>query len=262
MAQTFVILAAGLGSRLNHLTSFNPKPLVRLGDKLLIDYALDNIKNHLPEVDITIIISGYKKEVLEKYIEDIAPKYSFELYCVPASDYKKGNGRSLLAVEPYVTDRFFLAMCDHLFEGTHYHVIEREFEEGFDLSLCIDFTPNYNIQLEDATKVFTDRDNNILHIGKNLLTWTAIDTGLFCLSPCIFKRLKQVLKKHVTITDGVTQMIRHGDFVRGVDVSGFSWADIDTFTDLRNAELHLLHDVNPPFSSPEEEIPESADYRL
>jgi len=47
-------------------------------------------------------------------------------------------------------------------------------------------------------------------------------------------------------------MIRHGDSVKGVDVSGLYWADIDTFTDLRNAELHLSLDVDALFSSPEE----------
>ncbi len=252
MGQTFVILAAGWGSRFNQLTFFIPKPLIKFGDQLIIDYALDNIKNHLPEVDTTIVVSGYKKKIMKEYIESIAPKYSFELYCVPAPDYKNGNGKSLLAAEPYATDPFFLAMCDHLFEETHYHMIEVEFEEGIDLSLCIDFSPKSNIQLDDATKVFTDRENNILHIGKNLLPWTAIDTGLFCLSPRIFKRLKQVSKKYVTVTDGVNQMIRHGDSVKGVDVSGLYWADIDTFTDLRNAELHLSLDVDALFSSPEE----------
>lgn len=244
MGQTFVILAAGLGSRFNQMTSFIPKPLIKFGDQLIIDYAFDNIENHLPEVDTTIVIIGHKKKIVKEYIESITPKYSFELYCVPAPDYKNGNGKSLLAAEPYVTDPFFLAMCDHLFEETHYHMIEREFEGGIDLSLCIDFAPKSNIQLEDATKVFTDIENNILHIGKNLLTWTAIDTGLFCLSPRIFKRLKQVSKNYVTVTDGVTRMICHGDSVKGVDVSGLSWADIDTFTDLRNAEFDLSLDVD------------------
>ncbi len=37
-------------------------------------------------------------------------------------------------------------------------------------------------------------------------------------------------------------MIRHGDCVKGVDVSGIFWADIDTLTDLRNAEAFLSND--------------------
>lgn len=242
MAQTFVILAAGYGSRLTQLPSSIPKALVKLRNRPIIDFALDNVTNYLPEIKTTIIITGYKKKLMEEYIELVASKYSFELFCVPALDYKKGNGRSLSAVESYVNDRFFLGMCDHLFEAPHYHTIKMESEKETDLSLCIDFTPNSHIQLEDATKVFTDSENNILRIGKNLSTWTAIDTGLFCLSPCIFKRLKQVSGKFLSVTDGVIQMIHHGDCVKGVDVSGSFWADIDTPTDLRNAEAYLSTD--------------------
>lgn len=242
MAQTFVILAAGFGSRLNQLPSSIPKALIKLRNRPIIDFALDNIANYLPEIKTTIIITGYKKKLIEEYVELNASKYSFDLHCVYALDYKKGNGKSLSAAEFYVNDRFFLAMCDHLFEAPHYHTIKLESDRETDLSLCIDFTPNSHIQLEDATKVFTDSENNILRIGKNLSTWTAIDTGLFCLSPCVFKRLKQVSGKNVSVTDGVNQMIRHGDCVKGVDVSGSFWADIDTLTDLKNVEVYLSAD--------------------
>ncbi len=243
MVQTFVILAAGFGSRLNQLPSSIPKALIKLRNRPIIDFALDNIANYLPEIKTTILIVGYKKKLIEKYVEIVASKYSFDLYCVYALNYKKGNGKSLAAAEFYVNDdHFFLTMCDHLFEAPHYHTIKMESDRESDLSLCIDFTPNSHIQLEDATKVFTDSENNILRIGKNLSPWTAIDTGLFYLSPSIFKRLKQVSGKNVSVTDGVNQMIRHGDCVKGVDVSGFFWADIDTLTDLRNAEAYLSND--------------------
>ena len=240
MALTFVILAAGFGSRLNQLPFSIPKALIKLCNRPIIDFTLDAISDYLPEIKTTIIITGYKKKLIEEHVENVASKYSFDLYCIYAMDYKRGNGKSLAAAETYVNDDpFILAMCDHLFEAPHYHIIERESDRENDLSLCIDFAPNSHIQIEDATKVFTDKENNILRIGKELSTWTAIDTGLFCLSPCIFKRLKQVSGKYVSITDGVNQMIRHGDCVKGVDVSGNFWADIDTQTDLRNAEDYL-----------------------
>ena len=248
MGQIFVILAAGFGSRFNHLTFVIPKALMRFWDRPIIDFALENITNNLPKVNKTIIVTGHKKKLLEEYIGLVAHKFPFDLDCVSAPNYKKGNGKSLLAVESYVNDYFYLAMCDHIFEENLYHRISMESNNENDLSLCVDFDPIFDLQLGDATKVFTDREDNILQIGKDLSNWTAIDTGLFYLSPRIFKRLKQVSKRYVTVSDGVRQMIHNGDCVKGVEVSRSFWVDIDTFTDLRNAELQLTPYTNSLFS--------------
>lgn len=245
MSQTFVILAAGLGSRFNGITSSSPKPLLKIGDRPLIDYNLYNIMDKFSEVDRILIVTGYKKNLLSDHINQLSNSFSCELLCLEAPNYKQGNGHSLLALESYITEPFYLTMCDHLFENRIYQKIKMGAEKEFDLSLCIDTTPDPTIQLDDATKVLLDQKNRIVRIGKNLLNWTAFDTGLFFLSPLIFQRLNQLSKKYLTLTDGVTEMIRCGDCVKGIDVSGFAWADIDTFADLQYAEKRLLDHVTP-----------------
>jgi len=258
MTRTLVLLAAGRGSRFNHLSFAIPKALIRYYDRPLIDLSLQNIADNLPQVDRTIVITGYKREILEEYVKLIAPSLPFDLVCVRASEYKQGNGKSLSAAEPYVDDHFYLTMCDHLLDKTMYHSISDESNGKTDLSLCIDCDPGSNIQMEDATKVLTDTEGNILQIGKGLKTWTAIDTGLFYLSTRIFKRIRQVPKKFVTVSDAVMQMISCEDCVKGVDVSGSFWADIDTFSDLRTAELQYTPYVTS-FLSTEEVLHQSID---
>ena len=248
LSQTFVILAAGFGSRFNGNTTSIPKPLIKFGGRPLIDYILYNIMDNFPEVGRILIVTGYKKDLVSDYISQLSYSFSGELLCLEAPNYKQGNGHSLLALESSITEPFFLAMCDHLFEDRIYQKIKIGAKKKIDLSLCIDTTPDSTIQLDDATKVLLDQNNRIVQIGKNLLNWTAFDTGLFFLSPLIFNRLNQVSKKYLTLTDGITEMIRYGDCIKGIDVSGFAWADIDTFADLQHAEERLLDYVTPASS--------------
>lgn len=247
-SDTFVILAAGLGSRFNNITSSIPKPLIKFGGRPLIDYSLYNIMDNFPELDRILVVTGYKKNILADYINQLNYSFPCELVCLEAPCYKQGNGHSLLALESFITEPFFLTMCDHLFEDRIYQTLKMGIEKEVDLSLCIDTTPDPTIQVDDATKVLLDQKNQITQIGKNLLSWTAFDTGLFFLSPLIFQRLNQVSKNYLTLTDGVTEMIRCGDCLKGIDVSGCAWADIDTFTDLQHAEERLLDYVTPALS--------------
>jgi len=245
---TFVILAAGLGSRFNNMSSSIPKPLIEFGGRPLIDYVIYNIMDNFPELDKIFVVIGYKKHILADYINQLNYSFSCELVCLEAPHYKQGNGHSILALESSITEPFFLTMCDHLFEDRIYQTLKMGIEKEVDLSLCIDTTPDPTIQVDDATKVLLDQKNQITQIGKNLLSWTAFDTGLFYVSPLIFQRLNQLSKKYLTLTDGVTEMIRCRDRVKGIDVSGCRWADIDTFSVLQHAEERLLDYVTPALS--------------
>ena len=58
-----LILAAGRGSRMNHLTDEIPKCLVKLKGKTLLEYQLEIIrKSEIKEIGI---VTGYKKEKLK-----------------------------------------------------------------------------------------------------------------------------------------------------------------------------------------------------
>ena len=58
-----VILAAGRGSRLNKLTQYKPKTLIKLNGKSIFDHLLDNFKYF--ELNKITSVLGYKKICLE-----------------------------------------------------------------------------------------------------------------------------------------------------------------------------------------------------
>ena len=63
-----IIVAAGQGTRLRPLTDNKPKCMVEYHNKPIIDYILD-VASECNIRDVAIV-NGYKKQVLEKYLEN------------------------------------------------------------------------------------------------------------------------------------------------------------------------------------------------
>jgi mannose-1-phosphate guanylyltransferase len=64
-----VILAAGLGTRLQPYTFFIPKPMLPLGNKPLLEYLVEWVKR-LKNFDEVIICVSYLHRTIEDYFED------------------------------------------------------------------------------------------------------------------------------------------------------------------------------------------------
>ena len=61
-----MVLAAGLGTRMRPLTETLPKPLVRLGDRALIDHVLDRVA--AAGVPRAVVNVHHKADALESYV--------------------------------------------------------------------------------------------------------------------------------------------------------------------------------------------------
>ncbi len=71
--ETAIVLAAGLGTRMRPLTDKTPKPLLKVCDKTLIDYALDTLA--ATGVGKTVVNVHYLADQIENHLEDrISPE--------------------------------------------------------------------------------------------------------------------------------------------------------------------------------------------
>jgi N-acetyl-alpha-D-muramate 1-phosphate uridylyltransferase len=66
MPRRAIVLAAGFGTRMRPITDRLPKPLVQVGGKALIDYALDRLAD--AGVEQTVVNVHYMAEELEKHL--------------------------------------------------------------------------------------------------------------------------------------------------------------------------------------------------
>ena len=149
------------------------------------------------------------------------------------------NGVSALAAREYCgTRRFALLMGDHLFEPA---VLERmlSLELNTDVSiLAVDAVTSDPAVAAEATRVRMT-DGLITAIGKDVDPYDALDTGLFVFSPVLFDALEEAQTVgETTLSAGVQRLAAKG-LMRGVDVGGATWCDVDTVEDLDTAESML-----------------------
>ena len=65
-----IVIAAGYATRLGELTKNFPKPLLKIGEKSILDRMLDDI-DQIPEIDEHIIITNHKfAPIFEDWAKD------------------------------------------------------------------------------------------------------------------------------------------------------------------------------------------------
>jgi len=107
-----VIPLAGKGTRLRPHTHVTPKPLVRVGDKPVMSYILDDLQDL--GVDEAIFITGHLKEKVESYMEEEYPAMSVRYVEQKVQD---GTAGAINLARPYVEEDVLIIFVDTLFDA-------------------------------------------------------------------------------------------------------------------------------------------------
>lgn len=236
--RTGVILAAGLGSRINDNDErIQIKPLLTLkGIELLMRtiYALE-----VAECNKIIIIVGWQAETIRKHISE---KYngSVDLNFVVNKDYHLKNGISVLCAVPYIDGEFILMMADHIIDDQIMKLARHHYPPKDGAILCVDYKIDTIFDMDDATKVYAEGDL-IKYIGKDLKKYNCIDTGVFIATQGLMEEIAKVykLKGDVSLTDGVQALAEKG-LMKVLDIKTCFWQDVDNDAMLKHAEKLLL----------------------
>ena len=92
--------------------------------------------------------------------------------------------------------------------------------------------------IDEATRIrFAPGTKDVAAIGKGITPWDALDTGAFLLQPSAWTTIESAPEDcELSIIFG--ELAQAGQ-LRGVDVSGASWYDVDTAADLEAANRLL-----------------------
>ncbi|MFC1872346.1 sugar phosphate nucleotidyltransferase [Chloroflexota bacterium] len=227
-----IILAAGDGDRLGSLTAILPKVLLPVNGKAqLIRYPIEALVT-AGISDIAIVVGYLGDSVIEALGN--GDDFGVRLQYIYNSNYLGGNAASVYKTREWAQgEPVILCMGDHLIDG---EIVKRLLDrQVFNETLCVDYTPASHHELDEATKVTVDSAGCIKEIGKNLVYWDAIDTGVFLLTEKFFQALHKLVQRcgtDVEISDVIRFLVSLGHHFDTCDVSGYFWADVDTKEDL------------------------------
>jgi 1L-myo-inositol 1-phosphate cytidylyltransferase len=229
-----VILMAGSGSRLRGADETFLKPFVLVLGRPLICYTIDALIRAGTKKASFIV--GYQSARMIEAVKQLIPS-ELEPCFIENRDWQKQNGISLLTAANQVTPPFLLTMSDHLFDQSIVDLLVREAVLD-QLNVAIDRKLDSIFDVDDAMKVQT-HGHRIVAIGKHLRDYDAIDAGMFVCPVKIFDYLERAKQNgDCSLADGVRLMAKDNQ-VRGVDIGGAWWQDVDTPEMLACAETQL-----------------------
>lgn len=111
-----IILAAGRGTRMAPLTDNIPKPMVKLGDKNLLEWKIDVLPDRIKEI---IFVIGYKGEMIKDYFGDYYDNprtdKSYNIKYIH-QDILDGTMGSLVRCKNIINGDFIVLMGDDIYD--------------------------------------------------------------------------------------------------------------------------------------------------
>jgi len=225
-----VILAAGKSTRTYPLTLTRPKPLLKAANKTLLEHNLDNLDGIANEA---VIVVGYKKDMIKKYI---GKKYKGIKIRYIEQKAQLGTGNALLMAEKHIKGSFISLHGDDIYSNRDFKNVARN---------------RYSIL---TARLKNPKSFGIIIQKNSLLTGLIekpqrfvsdlVNTGLYKLDKSVFvllKKLRKSKRNEYELTDAIKQLAKH-DKVFCVKSSG--WIPVGCPSDLLKADKALRKNKN------------------
>jgi 1L-myo-inositol 1-phosphate cytidylyltransferase len=214
-----IILAAGHGSRLRSVAAV--KPLVPIRGRPLLLHVLDALAK--AGIARALVVTGHARDAVEATLAN-AP---LVVETVHNPDWAaSANGRSLLAASAHLAPGTLLLMGDHLVAPA----LVRRVADAPDAPLVLGVDRRLGhpwVDEADVTRVRTIGTGPfrpIAAIGKQLLVYDALDTGVFRIGPELADAL--AARPDPSLSEGVAILAARGK-AKAIDTGDLAWLDID-----------------------------------
>jgi choline kinase len=234
-----IILSAGQGSRLGHLTDDRPKCLIEFNGRTLLDRQLDALAaNGVEEV---VVVTGFRDDQIEAALKrrgDAGPR----VRTVYNPFYKVADnlGSLFVAREEIAGDVLVWNGDTLVSEDLMARVVGNRDQDG--ICVTIDRKEGYD---EDDMKVVVDDAGRLHAIGKrlDLAKVNAESIGLLAFRGAGAQTFRHAIERAIRASEGTTiwylrviHQIAQEAPVWTLDINGHEWGEVDFPEDVESAQ--------------------------
>ena len=234
-----IILSAGQGSRLGHLTDDRPKCLIEFNGRTLLDRQLDALAAN--GIEEAVVVTGFRDDQIEAALKrrgDAGPS----VRTVYNPFYKVAdNLGSLFVAKEEIAGDLLVWNGDTLVSN---ELMRRVVANGEQDGICItiDRKPSYD---EDDMKVVVDGAGRLHAIGKrlDLDEVNAESIGLLAFRGAGAQTFRHAIERAIRTAEGTTiwylrviHQIAQDAPVWTLDINGEEWGEVDFPEDVETAQ--------------------------
>lgn len=230
-----IILSAGQGSRLGHLTDDKPKCLIEFAGRSLLDRQLDALSAN--GVNEALVVTGFRDDLVEKALARRGGGPRVETVYNPFYKVADNLGSLFMAREALLHD-CLVWNGDTLVSDRLMSRVLANHQSG--ICVTIDRKDSYD---SDDMKVIEEA-GRLTAIGKRLSHGVNAESiGLLVFRSGGAVRFREAIERDIRTAEGTTiwylRVIHHiaqSDEVWAFDISGEEWGEVDFPADVERAE--------------------------
>ncbi len=223
-----VIMAGGLGTRLQPYTSILPKPLIPVGDYPIVEHIINRFLEYGCREYYMVV--NYKRNMIKAYFDELERDYSIE-YIEEGKMLGTGGGLSLLKGK--IEKTFILTNCDILIEGDFEKILEEHRGKGnFITMVCSPqkFVIPYGV-------VKTTEGGGIESMQEKPEMDILTNTGCYIVEPGVIESL--AYNEPASFPDIIEGQRRQGKKVGAYVIEEDAWLDMGQFGELEKMKRRL-----------------------
>ena len=144
-----VILAGGLGTRLQPYTTFVPKPMLPLGEKPLLEHLIEWLRKN--GIKTTVLCVSYLRKTIEDYFED-GERFGMNIEYAIAGKPLATAGQ-LKTAEEFIDDSFVCVYGDSIFDFNLKNMINQHKKKKSFITMSLyEYSTKLNYGVIDTTK--------------------------------------------------------------------------------------------------------------
>lgn len=208
-----VILAGGLGTRLQPYTTFLPKPMLPLGEKPLLEHLVDWVRHN--KITNVVLCVSYLRKTIEDYFED-GSRFGVNIEYAVANRPLATAGQ-LKTAEPFVDDTFVCIYGDSVFNFNLRKMIEQHTAKKSFITLSLSqYTTTIKYGVIETTK-----SGKVTAWNEKPQISANINIGCYVMEPGVFSLIpankpfgmNDVIKRALTRKKDVNSFIIKNGFI-------------------------------------------------